>query len=165
VPEIRLQQTLRVPTEPTHQALGELLHAIAGQEGPWRGFALHIGLGDLRLPDFGYVAIPIQLTVSGDPAKKQAFDITFRAISHPGAFPTFAGTIGLEPHGLGESLLCLNGKYDVPLQMVGKLLDVALTPGVAQKSLENFLHEIGAACTARVDQREAEFARYRFYLR
>ncbi len=165
MPEIRLQQTLRVPTEPAHTALGELLRAMAAQEGPWRGFALHIGLGDLRLPDFGYVAIPIQLTVSDDPAMKQAFDITFQAISHPGAFPTFAGTIGLEPHGLGESLIYLNGKYDVPLQMVGKLLDVALTPGVARKSLENFLDEIGAACAARVDEREAEFARYRFYRR
>jgi len=165
LPEIRLQRTLRVPTEPAHRALGELLAAIAEQQGPWRGFALHVDLGDLHLPDFGYVAIPIQLTVSGDPAKKQAFDITFRATSHPAAFPRFTGTIALEPHALGESQLCLTGTYDVPLQMVGRLLDVALTPTVARKSLDNFIEEIGAACAARVDEREADFARYRFYRR
>jgi len=38
-------------------------------------------------------------------------------------------------------------------------------PNVAALSLENFIDEIAEACQARVDQREAEFARYHFYSR
>ncbi len=49
------------------------------------------------------------------------------------------------------------------MQIFGKFLDMALTPGLADRSLENFIDEIAAATQARVDQREAEFARYRFY--
>jgi hypothetical protein len=163
VPEIRLQRILKVPPDPAVAALGELLRAIAEQQGPWRGFALHIGLGDLHLPDVGYVAVPIDLTVASGTNRKQAFDITFRATSHPSAFPAFNGTFAVDPHGLGECALHLTGRYDVPLQAVGKLLDLALTPGVAHQSLENFIEEIAAACAARVNEREADFARYRFY--
>ncbi|HXO17276.1 MAG TPA: hypothetical protein VN909_03820, partial [Candidatus Dormibacteraeota bacterium] len=59
--------------------------------------------------------------------------------------------------------LYLQGGYELPMQFLGKLLDAALTPHVADRSLENFIEEIGAACEARVDQREADFARYHFY--
>jgi len=163
VPEIRLQRILKVPPDPAAEALGALLHAIAEQQGPWRGFALHIGLGDLHLPDVGYVAVPIDLTVASGSSRKQAFDITFRATSHPSAFPAFNGTFAVDPHELGECTLHLTGHYDLPLQAVGKLLDLALTPGVARQSLENFIEEIAAACAARVNAREADFARYRFY--
>ncbi len=51
------------------------------------------------------------------------------------------------------------------MHFLGKLLDATLTPHVAERSLENFIEEIGIACEARVNQREAEFARYRFYAR
>lgn len=139
------------------------MHAIAAQEGPWRGFALHVSLGDLRLPDVGYVAVPIKLTTAKDAADSYAFDITFSATSQPAAFPTFKGSIGVKPGGLGESKLHLRGSYSPPMQIFGKFLDVAFTPGVANRSLENFIEEIGTAVTARVDQREADFARYRFY--
>jgi hypothetical protein len=165
VPEVRLERTLRVPADPAAEALGYLLRAIANQEGPWRGFALHISLGDLRLPDVGYVAVPIRLTAEKHPKEARAFDIAFSAANLPAAFPGFKGTIGLEPGALGESTLNLRGTYDLPMQFFGKLLDAALTPGVADKSLENFIDEIAAACEARVNQREAEFARYRFYSR
>ncbi|MBV8531091.1 MAG: hypothetical protein JO104_07210 [Candidatus Eremiobacteraeota bacterium] len=147
------------------EALGELLRAIAGQEGPWRGFALHIDLGDLRLPNVGYVSVPIRLTVAKDAAPARAFAIRFTSSSLPAAFPGFKGTMGVEPGDLGESSLYLRGAYELPMQFFGKLFDSALLPHVADRSLENFIDEIGAACQARVDQREAEFARYRFYAR
>jgi hypothetical protein len=51
------------------------------------------------------------------------------------------------------------------MQFFGKLLDGALMPNVAALSLENFIDEIAEACQARVDQREAEFARYHYYSR
>lgn len=165
MPEVRLTRTLRVPADTAAEALGELLTAIAHQEGPWRGFALHVSLGDLRLPDVGYVAVPIQLTVERHRELPRAFEISFVSANLPAAFPAFKGTVGVDESGLGESTLALRGAYEVPMQLFGKLLDAAFTPGVAERSIENFIDEIGAACEARVNQREAEFIRYRFYAR
>jgi len=165
VHEVRLERTLRVPADSAAGALGELLRAIAGQEGPWRGFALHIGFGELHLPDVGYVAVPIRLQVKKHEDNARLFDITFTSMNLPAAFPTFSGTIGVEPEGLGESKLFLRGGYDLPMQIFGKFLDMALTPGLAQRSLENFIDEIAAATQASVDEREADFARYHFYAR
>jgi hypothetical protein len=163
VPDVRLERTLRVPADTGAEALGELLQAIADQQGPWRGFALHISFGEMRLPDVGYVAVPIRLKVRKHADDARLFDITFNSMNLPAAFPTFNGTIGVEPAGLGESKLLLRGGYDLPMQIFGKFLDMALTPGLAERSLENFIGEIAAATQARVDQREAEFARYRFF--
>jgi hypothetical protein len=163
VPEIRLQRPLRVPADPAAEALGEMLKAIAGQQGMWRGFALHVGLGELRLPDVGYVAVPIDLTAVKVDEPPRTFDIAFVASNLPTAFPALAGKMSVEPAGMGESTLFLNGSYELPAKFFGRLLDVALMPSVAQRSLENFVDEIAAACVARVDKREAEFARYHFY--
>ncbi len=163
MPEVRLERKLRVPAEQGAQVLGEILEAIARQEGPWRGFALHVGLGDLHLPDVGYVAIPIRLTVKKDAKEKDAFNIGFVATNLPTAFPEFKGVMGTKHGELGECELYLTGGYELPMQVFGKLIDAALTPGVAALSLENFISEIAIACQARVDQREAEFARYRYY--
>lgn len=165
MPEVRLTRTLRIPADPAAEALGELLAAIAHQEGPWRGFALHVSLGDLRLPDVGYVAVPIQLSVEKHREQPHAFEISFVSANLPTAFPGFKGTVGVEEGALGESTLYLRGDYELPMQLLGKLLGATLTPGVAERSLENFIDEIGAACEARINQREAEFMRYRYYTR
>ncbi len=50
MPEVRLQRPLRVPADPAAEALAELLKAIADQQGMWRGFALHVGLGSCTCP-------------------------------------------------------------------------------------------------------------------
>lgn len=161
--EITLERALRVPADPAAKALEELLKAIADEEGPWRGFALHVSLGDLHLPDVGFVAVPIDLSVNKDPQDAHAFDIAFVSANLPAAFPGFKGRMGVEPGSLGECKLYLRGRYELPMQLFGKLLDAAITPRVADRSLENFIDEIAAACEARVNQREAEFARYHFY--
>ena len=164
MPEVRLQRTLRVPADPAADALGRLLKSIADQEGPWRGFALHVSLGDLRLPDVGYVAVPIRLTVEKDAGEARAFDIAFTSENLPAAFPGFKGSVSADPiEAIGESTLSLRGTYELPMQIFGRLLDAAFTPGIAEKSLENFLEEIARACEAHVNEREAEFARYRYY--
>jgi hypothetical protein len=163
VPEIELDRELRVPPGPASQALEEVLNGIAEQKGGWRGFALHVRLADLHLPDVGYVAIPIALAVNKDPAKPESFKLKFSAVNSPATFPTFEGTIYLKPDGPSQSLLHLDGAYDVPLHLFGRLLDATLIAGVATRTLENFIDDIAAACTATVDQREEEFVRYRFY--
>jgi len=164
VPEVRLQRPLRVPADSAAEALAELLKAIADQQGMWRGFALHVCLGELHLPDVGYVAVPIDLTVARLEEPPRTFDIGFVATGLPSAFPAFTGKMSVETAGMGESMLFLTGSYELPMQFFGRFLDVALMPRVAQRSLENFVDEIAAACVARVDKREAEFARYHFYM-
>jgi hypothetical protein len=161
VPDVRLERKLRVPAESASQVLGEVLNSISRQDGMWRGFALRVALGDVRLPNVGYVAIPIHLSVTGHAAR--AFDITFNAANLPAAFPHFRGDFSVHDGELGESTLLLVGTYDLPMEFFGKLFDAALMPHVAQRSLENFIVEIAAACQAIVDEREAEFARYHFY--
>jgi hypothetical protein len=166
VADVDFERSLHVPADSATPALGELLQAIAEQQGMWRGFALHIDLGDLRLPDVGYVAIPIALTVAKEPELPAAFAISFHSSNLPTAFPMFHGRMGVEPRpGIGESTIYLRGAYELPMQFFGKLLDAALTPHIARRSLENFIDEMAAACEARVNQREAEFARYHFYAR
>jgi hypothetical protein len=163
VPETELERELRVPPGPASQALEEVLNGIAAQKGGWRGFALHVRLADLHLPDVGYIAIPIALTVHKDAAQPESFKVSFNAINSPATFPTFQGTISVKPDGPSESVLHLDGTYDAPLHLVGRLLDATLIAGVATRTLENFVDDIAAACTATVDQREEEFVRYRFY--
>ena len=162
VPTIRLQRSLHVPAELASRALGDILEAIAQRSGPWRGFALHVGLGDLRLPDVGYVAVPINLSVK-KAEQKDAFEIAFHAEHLSSAFPVFTGTLLLESTQLGESSLHLDGSYELPMQVFGALIDKALIPHVATKSLENLVDELAAACQARVDQREADYAQYHYY--
>lgn len=163
MPDVQLDRKLMIPADAAAEALGDLLGAIAAQKGPWRGFALHVSLGDLHLPDVGYVAIPIRLTVEKDPSRERSFRMGFTSASLPAAFPEFKGTISVEPGSIGESSLHLDGSYELPMQLVGRLVDIAFTPGVARRSLENFIGEVAEACEARVNEREAEFARYHFY--
>jgi hypothetical protein len=161
VSDVRLQRNLTIPPVPAYRALHEILQAIAAQEGSWRGFALHISLGDLHLADFGYVAIPIHLTLGKPHAESQAVDLSFRAAHHAGSFPTFKGSMGVDAVGPSDSILWLGGGYDVPLNVFGKLLDASLAAGAANRTLENFVDDMAAACTALVEKREAEYVRYR----
>lgn len=163
MPEIELERELRVPTGPASQALEDVLRGIAEQQGAWRGFALHVGLADLHFPDVGYVAIPVALSAHKHATQPDWFEVSFSAVHSPAAFPTFKGAICAKADGASQSILYLNGTYDVPLNLVGRLLDATLVAGVATRTLENFIDDIAAACTARVDQREEEFVRYRFY--
>ncbi len=147
-------------------ALGELLQAIADQTGMWRGFALHVDLGDLRLPDVGYVAVPIASDRRRrDEPPRPSISASLPRSNLPSAFPAFRGQMGVETQPAWASpCYFLRGSYELPMQFFGRLLDAALMPRVAQRSLENFVDEIAAACVARVDKREAEFARYHFYM-
>jgi hypothetical protein len=163
MPEVMLERVLKVPADPAAEALGEILTAIAEQQGMWRGFALHVSLGALKLPDVGYVAIPIHLVAEKDEHEDRRFGISFVATNLPAAFPAFKGALSVAPGSLGESTLVLRGTYELPMQLFGRFLDATLTPGIAERSLENFIDEVGSACEARVNQREAEFVRYHFY--
>jgi hypothetical protein len=162
---VRLERNLKVPAVPAYEALRAILRAIEAQEGNWRGFALHVSLGDLHLADFGYVAVPVRIAVGREHEDARAVDLTFNAVNQPSSFPTFNGSIGMDAMGTSGAILWLGGGYDVPLLTFGKLIDATLASGVAKRSLENFIDDVAAACTALVERREAEYVRYRMFER
>ncbi len=163
--DVRLQHHLNVPPVPAFGAVHEILRAIEAQDGNWRGFALHISLGDLHLADFGYVAVPIALTLGKSHVDSRTVDVRFRALRHPESFPTFNGSMGVDATGPTGAILWLGGGYDVPLHLFGKFLDAAITAGAARRTLENFVADVAAACVALVEKREAEYVRYRMFER
>jgi len=161
VSEIRLQRVLKVPQVPAFTALKEILSAIASEQGAWQGFALHVSLGDLHLPDLGYIAIPIALTIGESFAETHSLDVRFTSMSNASAFPVFAGSAGLDATGPTGSILWISGDYDVPLSVIGKLFDKTVASGVAEAALENLINDLAVAVVASVEKREAEYARYR----
>jgi hypothetical protein len=163
VSDVRWQRNLKIPAGAAYGALREILRAIAAQEGNWRGFALHVSLGDLNLADFGYVAVPVCIVVGKELQDAHAVDLTLTAVNQPSSFPTFKGSLGVDAMGTSGSILWLGGGYDVPLHVFGKLLDATLAAGVAKRTLENFIDDIAAACTAFVERREAEYVRFRMF--
>jgi hypothetical protein len=164
VTDIRISQTIQLPPALAHQTAAEILREIARQERPWQGFALHLDLGDIGLPDVGYVAVPVRIEVSANPPEAEnQIDFSIVAIRHSSAFPKFQGALGADAIGPAAATLWLGGTYDVPLSGLGKLVDVTLARGAAEKSLKNFLGDIVRACEARVNKREAELMRYRTF--
>ena len=163
VSDIRLQRPLKVPPVPAYAALKEILSAIASEVGAWHGFALHVSLGDLHVPDLGYVSIPIALTVGESHAETHSVDVRFTSLSNAAAFPRFSGAAGIDTTGPTGSILWIDGDYDVPLSVVGKLLDKTIASGVAQRALENLIDDLAVAVVANVEKREAEYVRYRLY--
>jgi hypothetical protein len=163
VPEIRLQRILKVPPVPAFSALRAIVAGIAAQEGAWRGFALHVSLADMHLPDVGYVAVPIALVAGKTHAETRSIDEEFNAAAHAESFPRFSGAAGIDATGPTGSILWLAGDYDVPLQIVGKLFDLTIASGVAQRVLENLADDLGVAVVASVEKREADYVRYRLH--
>jgi hypothetical protein len=163
VSDVRLERSLKIPPVPAFASLCEILAAIAAHEGPWRGFTLHVALGDLRLPDVGYVAVPIDLTAGAADSTNHSLPIEFQAASHAGSFPRFTGTAGIDATGPTGATLWIDGSYDVPLQSLGKLFDATFAAGVARRALENLLGDLAAAVAANVEKREADYVRYHLY--
>jgi hypothetical protein len=163
--ETRFERNLKVPPVPAFAALAEVVASIEAGAGVWRGFALHVALGDLHLPDLGYVAIPIRLTASKPDQTTRSIALRFSAAEQPAAFPTFTGATGIEATGPAGTVFWLAGEYDVPMSLFGKLFDRTIASGVAQRTLENLVDDLSQAIVAHVEKREADYIRYRLYER
>jgi hypothetical protein len=163
VSEVRIARELKVPPVPAFASLSEIVAAIAAEERAWRDFTLHVSLGDMHLPDVGYIAIPIRLAAGKPQVETHSIEITFSAFSGAASFPQFHGQTGIDATGPTGSALWLAGSYDVPLQLFGKLIDRTVAAGLARRTLENLAADLAAGVTANVERREAEYARYRLY--
>jgi hypothetical protein len=165
MPDVRLGEEIKIPFGIAYETLGSVLRGIANQDDSWKGFSLHVDLGDTGLPNVGYTAIPITLEVGpATPGIKQ-YNVTIRAARHPESFPVFEGALGQDMVGRSSSMIWLVGRYDVPLGSLGSFLDASVARGVAEKALRNFLCDIAGACVAYVEKREADFMRFAHHIR
>jgi hypothetical protein len=161
MPDVWIEREVFAPAPLVFAALGEILHGIAEQSGGWKGFAFHVDLGDLRVPDVGYVAIPIVLSVKAM-APQTSYEIVIAAARHADTFPVFSGTLSIEPHD-SSTKLQMHGAYEVPMRFLGAFVDATLARGIASRSLENFMSDLAAGVAAQIDKRAAEFMRYAMF--
>ena len=162
MPNVELQRALTVPAVPARAALSSILRDIATAKGKWMDFALYATLGDLGLPDFGYVGVPVRLFDLSEQAEPR-YEIGFKLQARRGsdAFPAFTGAMGIEANGPSASEMWFAGAYETPLHFLGGFVNQTLLRGVAEKSLENMADEISHAVIAGVERREIEDTRYR----
>jgi hypothetical protein len=161
MPDVLLEREVFAPAPLVFAALGEILHGIAEQSGGWKGFAFHVDLGDLRVADVGYVAIPIVLSIAATRAQTR-YEIVISAARHPESFPVFRGVLSVEPHD-SSTKLQMNGSYEVPMSFLGAFVDATLARGIASRTLENFIGDLAVGVAAQIDKRAAEFMRYAMF--
>ncbi len=164
MPKINLERALAEPAVPAREAALHILKEIAADANAWQGFALHLNLGALALPDVGYIAIPIRLELAGEetePRHQIAFTIHARASAE--VFPVFHGALGVDSSGPSSSQVWLAGEYELPLSGLGAFFDKTVARNAAAKTLENFLTDLVEAIAARVEKRELAQARYRLF--
>ena len=164
MPKIDLQRALTVPAVPAREALSQILREIEASHSEWAGFALHLNLGALGLPDVGYVAVPIQMKIEREEAEpRHQVRITIHARRSPEAFPVFEGAIGVDSAGPSSAEVWLGGKYELPMRGLGAFFDKVVARNAAEKTLENMLNDLAEAIVARVERREIAQARYRLF--
>jgi hypothetical protein len=162
MPKVELGRPLSVPSVPARSALSSILRAIETKRDDWTDFALYLNFGHLGLPDVGYVAIPVSISIAGEELEpRHAIHFTMRARRSPEAFPTWSGAAGIDAAGPSSAQLWMAGEYTVPLHAFGGIFDRLFTGGAAHKTLENLTNELADATEAHVQQRERANARYR----
>jgi hypothetical protein len=162
MPKVDLEKSLNIPAVAAREAAAQILRAIAADADEWKGFALHLNLGALGLPDVGYVAVPITLKIGGEENEpRHQIRFTLRARRSAELFPGLEAALGIDSSGPSSSQVWLAGNYEVPMSALGALFDKAVAGNAAAKSLENFLADLTEAIAARVENRELALARYR----
>ncbi len=161
--DVHLERATTLPGRLTFEALCAIIDEIQRGDDAWQGFALHAELSAAHLPDVGEVSVPV--AIHSFPADPHALrrEITIEAARHTEAFPRFRGRLSVSqenPHGC---VLRLDGGYDVPLHAFGALANAMLVRGLAVRTLENFLHDLEAACRTRIESSESEILRHSLF--
>lgn len=164
MPSFELQRPLPVPAVPAREAAGGILRDIEAGAREWQDFALHLNLGELGLPDVGYIAVPVRLKVAGEETEpRHQIKFSIHARKSPDAFPVFEGAIGVDSSGASNSEIWMGGKYELPMSGIGAFFDKVIAGNAAAKTLENMLVDLAEAVAARAERRELAQARYRMF--
>lgn len=164
MPKVDLEKPIPVPAVPAREAASAILHDIETGAREWAGFALHLNLGAIGLPDVGYIAIPIRLAISREENEpRHQIRFTINARRSPEAFPVFDGALGVDSEGPSSSQVWLGGNYELPLHGLGAFFEKNVARNGAEKTLENMLTDLAEAIAARAERRELAQARYRMF--
>jgi hypothetical protein len=164
MPKVDLEKPLNVPAVPARDAASQIFRDIAANAHEWQGFALHLNLGALGLPDVGYIAIPVRLEIAGEEFEpRHQIRFTIHSRRNAEIFPVFDGSLGVDSSGPSSAQVWLGGEYELPLSGFGAFFDKAVAGRAATQTLENFLSDIAEAIAARVEKRELSLARYRLF--
>ncbi len=85
--------------------------------------------------------------------------VTWRAEHEQEPFPIFTGTLGLEAATPKACALTLDGTYEPPLGIAGKVFDAALGRRIAEATAEQLLKEIGGSIELGYVQDEPHLSR------
>ncbi len=161
MPPIELRREIPLPAVLVADELVSLFTALAADESPHADLSIAADFSDLHLPGSGSVEIPIAIGVRRMHGKPP-FRIDFRlnARERERLFPTFDGSLDVDPQGPSECTAWLSGEYTPPLGPVGKALDATVLNNVAQRTLSAFLDRLVEIASERVkaEQERAEQA-------
>lgn len=130
---IELTRTVALSSQAVIPALrSQLVSAAAASE---RG-TMHL---DSPVPGGGRLTVPVRLRVRYPALGGRRFELTVEAASATPLYPRFDGTLELRAAGPAETTLSLRGTYEVPLGVVGRVIDATAARGIATASLSRFL--------------------------
>lgn len=118
---------------------------------------LAVYLRDAHVAVRGEIRVPVTMEIAEHRSRFECA-ISIRAASDEGYFPTFEGTLSINPLGT-QSELWLQGTYQPPLGIVGALLDRMLLRNAARRSLQTFLQRIADDIAGDEREREERHAR------
>jgi hypothetical protein len=165
MPQISYERAVDFAQDVLENSIAEVLNGIAGAQGTWQGFVLHVPMSDAGLPDVGYIAVPIRLQCASEKTATAQFQmtLTIESAKNPKSFPVFKGRCGVDTLTPSRSNVWLDGNYTVPMKSFGAFFDATLLHGAAERSLRNFLDDVIAACDARINAKEREYLRHHLF--
>jgi hypothetical protein len=108
----------------------------------------------IQLPTRGPgVAVDKRVTLRVEPGDWQhghlQVPVTWHAERARHAYPTFEGTIEVEPHSDHTAQVTVAGSYQIPLGLVGMAIDSTVLSGVAERAAETLVDALARELTAR----------------
>jgi hypothetical protein len=111
--------------------------------------AYHDESSDPPILDAAGMRVPISIEVGeriGSPPSGARIRVS--AKDHASRYPVFAGTLRVVPITALDSTLLLEGEYDVPLGLIGRLADRTVLRATAERSLIRLMAQMKAELSA-----------------
>jgi hypothetical protein len=89
----------------------------------------------------------------------ERIDVRWKLENERGPFPTFGGWLRIEAEAPKACTLTLDGKYDPPLGVAGKVFDAAFGQRIAEATAGQLLEEIGDSIELEYVQDEPHLSR------
>lgn len=149
--EIAIYRSLSLDASQGYATLCAVLDAIVQKKAPYERTTLTVSFEGLGPPFSGRVSVPVKLTARHNEMRYESA-ITISGAAASAIFPTFEGTLSINPLRELGSELWLQGNYVAPLGAAGEIIDRTLLNNAAQTSLGRMLDWIANEITRNVAQ-------------